>query len=310
MIHLQSSIAGKYRLRARLPDGRLRPITDWFDNLVLDQGLDLISTVNTYLDAVQVGTDATPASVTQTALIAAVAGTSNRVSANSAAANIAPWRGFSQITYRFSAGAVTGFLREIGIGASAIPGSPLFSRALITDVLGNPNGVQVFSDEALEVEYELSVYAPANDVTGTIIVDGVLTNYTARAALASTGAVWAPYRASSFASAGQAVQATWTTSSAAFDGAIGTITGQPGGTSASAAITSLAYIPGSHRSDASLNWGLSSANFAIRSFLLQMKAVSGSGGNSLGAFQVEISPTINKTSNIDLAARFGIGWSR
>jgi len=315
MILPQTTLSGKYRLGARRPDGRLRPLTDWFDNLVLDQGLELIATSNTYLDAVQVGTGSVPAVATQTALVSAAAGTANRIAANSAAANAEPWRGFSQITYRFGVGEVTGILREVGIGSSATPGSPLFSRTLITDPLGGTTGVEVLADEALEVEYELSVYAPENDTVGTITIDGVATAYTARAALASTGSVWAPYRGSSFASSGQAVQASFSSSTgshiAAFTGAIGSITSQPGGTSANAeTIADSGYTANSHRRDVRLGWGLNAANFDVRSFLIQMKAASGSGGNSLGAFQVEISPVKTKTSLLELFATFGIGWSR
>ena len=314
MILLPFQLGGRFRVGARRPDGRLRPLADWQDNLILDAGLDMVATTNTYLDAVQAGTSGVAPTVEHTALLEPVAGTANRVSANSAASGFAPWRGQSQITYRFPTGAVTGLIRELAVAPGATPGSPAFSRVILRNAVGKPAGVAPLADEALEVEYELSIYAPPNDVSGTTNIDGTSHGYTARASLASTTMHWAPYDAASFGSSGQAAQASFSNTpgahAVAYSGAIGSITSSPGGTAVNASgVGQQPYVPGSHERRVRLFWDLDVANFGgIRSLSLRMAPGSGAGGNSLGAYQVEFSPVAPKTS--ELGFFFDLGADR
>lgn len=317
MIVLRPQLAGRFRAWARRPDGRVHPVLGWSRNLVLDQGLDLIGTSTTYLDACQVGTSDVPASAQQTALLAPLAGTANRTAANSAANSAAPWRGYSQITYAFSAGAVVGDIRELGVGPSATPGSPLFARFSPVNALGSGYAARVLADEVLEVEYELSLYAPVSDAAGTLLIDGEPHSYVARAALASTAQHWAPYRADAVAAPGQAVQAVFAAAggaqAVAYDGALGDITATPAGVSANVSyVADTAYIPGSRQRRGRLHWDLAQANFGggIRSLAYRLAVGSGSGGNSLGAYQVEIAPPAPKTDRLLWYADIGITWGR
>lgn len=303
-------------LSARKTDGRVRPLGG-MKNLILDRFLNQIAAESTYLDACQVGTSGVAPDVAQTALIAPTVGTANRVAANSAAANAAPWRGFSQITYRFPLGAVTGVIREVAIGNSATVGSLVVCRALTPNVYGEAAEIELFADEQLDVQYELSVYAPENDVVGTCLVNGVEVGYTARAAFASNGGVWAPYRASSFASSGQAVRALFTTTGsshiAAFSGGLGAITSSPAGSSGNCAgVSNQTYVTGDYRRLGSAFWDLGVANFAggIKSLAFRFGTVSGTGGNSLGGYQVEFDTAIPKTALEDFRAQVGISWGR
>lgn len=317
MIVVPYQLAGRYRLTALRPDGRRRPLADWFDNLILDRGLDEMASNATWLDCCQVGGSAAAEAPSQTALLAPIAGSSTRVAANSRSASAPPWFSATKITYRFTAGQIVGQISELGIGSSATLGSPLFSRALIKDIYGNPNPGSVLADEALDVDYELGIYAPDGDITGTAMIDGVAVGYTARPALVTTPAHWAPYRAASYASAGQAVRALFAaatgTHMACFDGVIGAATSQPGGSSAAADIvTPRAYVAGSRRVIASLDWNLTTANFAggIRSLLWRLAAGTGGGGNSLGAWQVQFATPVLKTAQQSFGFDVGISWGR
>lgn len=314
MIAPHFGLRGRFCLGARLGDGRRRPVTEWFDNLILDSGLDLIGSSNTYLDAVQVGSSALAPDVSQTQLVSHIAGTTNRVAANSAAANVAPWQGVSQITYRFAPGAVVGLIRELAVGPGV--SGPTFNRTLITNNLGEAVGVEILADEALEVEYELAVVPPQSDLTGTAIVDGVERAYTIRAAEASTTLHWAPYNAQNFAAAGQALKAEFIGTGAhlrAHDGALGSITSSPGGASANASLVDVSpYISGSLRRTARMTWDPAVANFGagIRSLYWRMRAGSGAGANSLGAYQIEFSPPIAKHDLTSFWTDLGMSWGR
>jgi hypothetical protein len=162
-----------------------------------------------------------------------------------------------------------------------------------------------------------SVSAPLADTTGTVLIDGIERGYTARAARVSSAAAWAPYRASSFAAAGQAVRARFTdvggSFCAAYSGGLGAITSVPEGSSGNCAGGGpQPYVPGSRRATGLVRWDLDSANFAggIRSIYFQFGPESGSGGNSIGAFQVEFSSPAPKTAALGFQFGAGIEWGR
>lgn len=308
-------LGGRYTLSAIKSDGRVRPLCS-FNNLVLDRMLSQITLVNTWLDACQVGTSDVAPEATQTALVSPIAATANRISANSAAENVAPWRGYSQITYRFPVGAVTGIIREVGIGETATVGAAVNSRALTPNVYGEAADIELFSDEQLDVQYELSVYAPANDIIGTCLVNGVEVGYTARAALASNAMHWAPYRSGSVASSGQAVRALFATGVGehivAHSGGLGAITSVPGGSSANfTSVTNITAGETDHKLTGIASWDLNAANFgAIRSLAFRYAVGTGTGGNSVGAYQVEFDTPIVKTSLDEFRAHIGMSWGR
>jgi len=316
MILLPFSLAGRYRISAVSRCGVRRLLMDWTRNTILDGGLDMVAASSTWLDCVHVGTSGDAVDpAEQTTLIEPVAATANRVAANSAAASIPPYRGYSQITWRFAVGDVVGVIRELGVGPSTTLGSPLFSRTLVRDITGAPSSVRVLADEALEVQYELSVFAPEVDVIGTALIDGVGRGFKARAMLASTPMHWAPYRAASYASSGQGVRGIFTSSSAAsaHSGAIGAATSSPAGSSAAAStVIPKAYVAGSHASSARFEWDFNAANYVdgIRSLSWRMSSGTGSGGNSLGAFQLEFDEPIMKVDTIAFAMELGIAWGR
>lgn len=317
MILIPHTMAGRFRMSAVKADGRVRPLQGWSPNLILDSGMDLIAAGSAWLDYCHVGSSAVAEAANQTGLLAPVAVTGNRTSANSTASNAAPWKGVSSITYKFGLGQIVGAINEVAVGPGSVLGSATFNRALTKDSFGSQHAVQVLADEQLEVEYELSVFAPAGDVTGTVQIDGAPVAYTARAAFANTTAIWAPYRAGSFATAAQAVKAAFAGDTGAHiactDGVLGADTVQPGGTYANAGlVTPQPYVAGSRRALARLDWDVSAANFGggIRSLLWRFAAGTGAGGNSLGAYQLQFGAPVMKNSNHSFFMYVGISWGR
>lgn len=322
MITIPVSLSGRHRLNAIRPDGSRRPLLDWRDNIILDRGLDDIANVSTYLDSHHVGGgDATPVSE-QLALQSPIASTSNRVSANSAAESVSPYRGYSQITWRYPVGAVVGEIREVGVGSSAVDGDPLFCRALALDALDSPTGVEVLADEQLEAIYELSITMPEDDITGQFAYTGIdgeenTVSYTLRPSQANSSQYWSPYNASGFASPGQAVRALFESSGglhcAVYSGGIGGITSTPGGDQeACSLVINDDYVEGSHQLVAHIGITEDVGNFetGIKSVLIRLGLSDGAGGDSLGAWQVEFTPALVKNNEYTAYFDVALSWGR
>ena len=92
-------LKGRFKLTAIRPDGRERPLTDWFDNLVLDTGLNALGTAS-QLGACQVGTSNTAVDALQTTLQGFLAGTTGVEETNYGAAGGSPYYGWKTIRYR------------------------------------------------------------------------------------------------------------------------------------------------------------------------------------------------------------------
>lgn len=320
MIHLPLSLAGRYRLDARKADGRLRPVADWFDNLILDVGMDELALSRTYLDCCQLGVGTSQPSAEQTVLESFTVATNNRVAANSNAAALPPYRAASQITWRFPVGAIVGGVSEIGVGSSDLAGSPLFSRARISDGNGDATSVEFLSDEAAEATYELGVTIPADDVPATL-------DYTdtsdapqqvatvLRAANASDPAYWAPYEESAFGSPGQAVRAifdvTGGSNAQLSDQPIAAITTAPGGTLHNyESATNESYSPGSFRRVSRVVWGSGSGNYGGGIASAIIACGRGSGGVALGRYQLGLTPKMVKNGDFRFVLDITHSWER
>lgn len=83
-------------------------------------------------------------------------------------------------TLSFALGAVVGNVSEVGVFSttSSLSGnsSPLFSRALVTDGLGNPTTIAVTAEDQLVVTYTLTGIIPRS-LNGSFIINGVTYNY-------------------------------------------------------------------------------------------------------------------------------------
>lgn len=299
VIAARPRVAGWFKLEAIRPDGRVRPLTGWFPNLITDVGLNRMGQGN-YLVACQVGTNNTPPNVNDTALAGYVAGTTTTQASSDGAQSTAPYYGWKRITYRFAEGTATGNIAEVAIASAAAFASAVnFSRALVLDEFGDPTTVTVLSDEVLDVTYELRLYPPLVDVTGTLTVTGSGTHdYTLRASNVTSVTAWGM-------SLGNVVTLNpyGSTHLSVYNGDIGAITSAPAGSSGSVGVGTAAYSNTSYLRQGTGYFGLNVGNLVggIRS----IRFIS-----SVGAYQYRVDPIIDKTSTKTLAITNQVSWAR
>jgi hypothetical protein len=188
--NVKSKVAGRYRLCVYRDDGSLKEDTGWFDNLILDQGLDQIGQVSnsgvSFGEPIlwatgSVGTGSTAPATTDTQLEAWVATAGNYAGyvtsyVPAAGSDPAYWKCLH--TYRFGAGAAAGNLTEVGVGITNYDGTGLFSRALIVDGGGSPTTLVVTSTEILDLTYEFRVYPDTTEEIQTLIINGTTYTFT------------------------------------------------------------------------------------------------------------------------------------
>ena len=301
-LKLEQQLAGRYKIEALKLDehgneipGSRRVAADWFNNLILDQGLDKYASINTWMDYCHVGSGSTTPANSQTALVSLVAYTNTLAATDTTgAAASSPYYAYIVRKYRFAAGVATGNLSEVGVGSSS--SGNLFSRALILDGVGSPTTITVLSDETLDVTYEFRCYVPETDTTGTITLDSVDYNWTARAARCATfsGTAW------SMPASHSSVSAT----RFALTGAIGAITSEPSGTQQSVSTTAVgSYTNGTFQRDCTLTWGLAAGNDAAGIGAILFKI-------GIGCWQVGFDTNIPKTSSYELSLTFTMSWAR
>lgn len=168
-------MAGRFKFVAHKKDGSSRVLADWFDNLILDTGLERLGTGGV-LGRCAVGADSTMPAVGQTALLNFIASTTT---INAIFRSVAEDQSYvaSQYVYRFAEGVAAGNLSEVGVGWAD---EAMFSRALIKDDFGDPTTITVLSDELLDVIYEVRVYPDLSDKVFNVDISGTTYEFTLR----------------------------------------------------------------------------------------------------------------------------------
>lgn len=222
---MKHELAGRFKIDAIKADGSRRVAADWFNNLILDAGLNRLGTGGV-IGRCMVGSSSTPAAANQTGLVALVAETTNQFGGITTGTESG--YAYFRVTYRFTTGAATGNLSEVGIGWAS---NTCFSRARILDGGGSPTTITVLADEQLEVTYELRVYWPTGSSSGSITLGGTSYSYLMRAAI--TGS-WSS--AMTNLATNGATMPFGTYQAAAFTGSnnagLGDVTTNPGGSQA------------------------------------------------------------------------------
>lgn len=294
------TMKGRYQLRVLDAYGIEKRRTPWFDNIILDSGLNRWGTGTIILGAA-IGTGtATPAS-TDTGLQTETTYTTTTGTGAGIAAGIAPnYNNTRTFVYRTALGALNGNYSEVGVGWAS---GSMFSRALILDGGGSPLPITVTSSEQLDIVYQLSVYPPIVD-TGptTITISGVNYDVTGRAlqVTATTGQVgtW---------SVGQGVVSiggVYGSFTHYYSGNIGSITSGPSGTMAGyTSSTSDSYVGNSLQRTGYHTVGLTDGNVSggIKSCRV--------GWTSWG-FQYEFNNVIPKDGTKTLVLNFSSSWAR
>ena len=247
-IGMHNKLQGKYNLVITRPDNTVIE-TGWFDNLVLNSGLDMVGTAYAPFVYCQLGTGSSTPVATQTTLDASVASAYGYVSTNvnSGAPN---YSAVVTYEYSFAQGAVVGNMAEIGIG----PGSTgtLFSRALISNSSG-PTTITITAIDQLTVYYQLTITPTITDQTGSFLLSGNNVNYTTR-----------PMNIASFSVPTNGFYSAGSVYAYASDASLAPVTGSNiNGTSAgpnSTGPTQNTYTAGSYTLSYSVVWSPSSGN--------------------------------------------------
>jgi hypothetical protein len=158
----------------------------WFDNLILDSGLNWILSRDLgpdILNECRIGTGNQAEDVSQTQLqsqtdvVLYTASGGSRVDTINASP---PYYEEVTAVYLFPAFAVSRNISELGVGPST-GGSALFTRALVKDPMGVPTSITVLVGEKLRVTYRCRLYYQMDsDVAGVVNISGVDYSYTGR----------------------------------------------------------------------------------------------------------------------------------
>ena len=174
MINIETQASGHIWLRKGKTVEAMEEVAD-FPNLILDVGLREMGLSDAYLNYCSIGTSSVTPNASQTKLIGLLRTTdTNAIGEQSGANSDDPlnpyvWR---RVTKRFTPSGSNANISEIAFGSTP-NGSTAFNRALVKDSGGNPTAITLLGDEYLDVVYELRIYPPMQDITGTFTPTGI-----------------------------------------------------------------------------------------------------------------------------------------
>lgn len=194
-INVDFGVQGRFMMEAIKPDGTVRELAPWQDNLITDTGLASMGGWQ-YRDAPSdpgsnyvssgtteycwVGSGSTPPAFTDTAPANYVANTNTQIDTTAVRSNPGDAKHFTgaRRIFQFAAGAAQGNLAEIGLSNGRHIGPTptyklwIFSRALIKNANGDPITVTVLPDEILQVTYEHRMYLDTTEPKTVTLLDG------------------------------------------------------------------------------------------------------------------------------------------
>lgn len=298
------NMKGRYQLIVRDAWGIEKRRTPWFDNIILDAGLNRMGT-GTVVGGAAIGTGTSSPASTDTGLQTQTHYTTTTGTGNGAVAALgsSPYNNTVTYVYRTTLGSLNGNYYEVGIGWAS--GSNMFSRALILDGGGSPTFVSVSSTEQLDIVYQLSVYPPLTDTSAVVTISGVDYTVTGRASTVNSTTGWGCWNPYNFANAAVSIQG-YSGFAASYTGSIGAITSQPSGTqdSGSATVANIgSYSNNSLTRSARASYGLNDGNLAggIKSTRAYW---------SVGIFQYEFNPVLPKNNTKTLTLDYSLTWAR
>lgn len=294
--NLHNQVCARFKLVVHKGDGRPVRETAWFNNIVLDSGLNRMA-VGTWIDRCCVGNANTTPNVLQTQLGNFLASTMWQSTTNTGIqTSIAPYYRHASVTWRFDEGVAAGNISEVGLGWGD---SNLWNRALIKDINGNPTTITVLNDEYLDVVSEVRSYPRMNSSGSFNLLDK-------NNNLISSHAFSATPRLGS-------ADATFSKLTArlvnAFSGAIVAITENPDGLLGGASVTTSNPTTTSLRINAKFD-----PNVAVGNHKTILVAVTGllsrASGMDYEAYMFEIAPIIAKNSSQRLEYVIDFNWGR
>jgi len=303
-------VSGYYRLEVHQVDGSIRPLSSWFENTILDTGLDRIGgSSSSLLTYCQIGAGTTPPTTSDTHLEAPLASTTTvdstfrGVHSPTAFPFYDDFTAYWRRTFSFPVGAAVGRITEVGVGWES-DGS-LYSRSLVKDIEGNPTTVVVLADEVLKVVYEAQITAWPDDVTGYMNFNRRDFVYRLRMCNAdygstSTGTLGWVYPSESGFHMGQIGSYFW-----AYDGGLGDYYGGPLGSNQaiSGGQSNLTYVEGSYERTHRFVLDYDEANFD--NGIAAISCIIGPA-----SWQIGFDPPIPKTEYHQMVFDITIKWTR
>lgn len=301
---LKGSVAGRVLITRPRADGSNEVVVPWFDNKILDAGLERLGS-GSVVYYCQVGAGSVAPADVDVALGAFIASTSTVQSSSSGTSGAEPWYSYYRWTFRLAPGVGTGNISELGFGWAA--NGSLFSRTLVKDEGGNPITITKLAEETLDVTYELRLYPPAGgDVAFQTTISGQQYDCVSRVANANkynyNGSGWNPQMLAVY---GIGTPVYYWSAAAYETQALGVITGEPAGTPLWTGDQSQAqaYVAGSKRRDFVSMWGLNFGNHATGIGAIRFTS---SGCD----FQISFNPKIQKTAAKELSLNWSFSWGR
>lgn len=291
-VNMHSQIGARFKLIAHKGDGVPTKETEWFNNIVLDAGLERMS-VGIWISRCCVGTGNTTPAVTQTALASFLASSTaiNSTSTKLQTTTTPYYRGVT-VTWRFSEGVAAGNISEVGMGWG---NTTLWNRALVLDANGNPTTITVLSDEYLDVVAEIREY-PTLSTTGSFtLVDKLGATISTHTYAGSTHMVAPTVTFTKIASENLVIYSGIKNDS---------VTESPTAIIGSITVRSDSY-PTSMSIQAVFTCGLAAVNGTHQSFLVGMIGLMG-----FFYYKFQISPTITKTSAQIMTYTTTMTWGR
>lgn len=296
-------MSGRYQLIKRNAYGREIERTPWFDNIILDSGLNRWGT-GAIIAGAAIGTGTSAPAASDTALQTQIHYTTGTGTGHLSvsAAGSSPYNNTITVVYRTVLGQLNGNYTEVGVGWAS---GSMFSRALVLDGGGSPTSISVSSTEQLDIVYQLSIYPPLTDTSNVVTISGVDYTVTGRASgvnQTSGAGSWAPANCVS-SPVGATSILTW---SNAWSGAIGAITSTPSGTSDNSGTSALigSYSNNSLTRTVRHTYALNDGNISGNPIRCVRTLWS------MCSFQYEYSPTIPKNNTKTLTLDFSVTWAR
>lgn len=295
--------SGRYQLIVRDAWGVEKRRTPWFDNIILDIGLNRWGT-GPIIACAAIGTGtATPASTDTGLQTPAHYTTTTGTGHDAISAGISPnYNNTRTFVYRTVLGQLNGNYYEVGVGWAS-GSNVMFSRALILDGGGSPTFVSVSSAEQLDIVYQLSVYPPLVD-TGptTVTISGSNYDVTGRASYVTqtTGSQGWTVGIGAIAHSNAAVWSVFGTG-----GSLGAITTGPsaGSSSGSTTAATSAYVNNSMTANCASSYALAAGN--VTGGVKMLIAAW-----SMACFKYEFNNAIPKDSTKTLSLNCSVTWAR
>lgn len=291
-INCKVGLTGRYKLAKKRGQDVVYE-GEWFNNLITNNGLDLIAETQSRFDYCAAGSGNSTPTVNDTA-IESLLGDEQSPSVTYAT-NLTDYYISYTAVYTFNVGAVAGNVSELTIGAGD-NGTNIFSRALVKDGFGNPTSIAVLSDEQLIVTWELRYYFDGTDQADT--VDGY--SIVMRPAELGLTSVWQNINIE----AGMSVVSSGPLAVRAYvGGGLGSITSDPDGSDIiRTAASNQVYSAGTYQKTGTASWSPSRFSGTVNAFYVPFFP--------FGAWQFSVSPGIVKTSDDKLEIDVAVTWGR